>query len=91
MGKTNVKPLGENVLIEPSETKNKTAQGIYLPESNEKETPKEGKVLAIGDAKEIKIKKGQLVIFRQYSGTNIKVDGKKYILVKNEDILAVVE
>ncbi|MFA7319143.1 MAG: co-chaperone GroES [Parcubacteria group bacterium] len=91
MEKTNVKPLGENVLIEPVEIKNKTAQGIYLPESNEKETPKEGKVIAIGEAKEIKVKKGQLVIFRQYSGTDIKVAGKKYIIIKNEDILAIVE
>ncbi len=91
MEKTNVKPLGENVLIETQEVKNKTAQGIYLPESNEKETPKEGKVMAIGESKDIKVKKGQTVIFRQYSGTDIKVNGKKYILIKNEDILAVIE
>jgi len=91
MEKNNVKPLGENVLIEPVEIKNKTAQGIYLPESNEKETPQEGKVLALGDAKEIKVKKGQTVIFRNYSGTSIKANGKKYIIVKNEDILAVIE
>jgi len=91
MQKTNVKPLGENVLIETQEMKNKTATGIYLPESNEKETPKEGRVVAIGDAKEIEVKKGQTVIFRQYSGTDVKINGKKYILIKNEDILAIVE
>ncbi len=91
MEKTNVKPLGENVLVETQEVKTKTATGLYLPESNEKETPKEGRVMAIGESKEIKVKYGQLVIFRQYSGTDIKVNGKKYILVKNEDILAVVE
>jgi len=91
MEKTNVKPLGENVLIETQETKTKTATGIYLPESSEKETPKEGKIVAIGDDKEIKVKKGQVVIFRQYSGTDVKINDKKYILIKNEDILAVIE
>ncbi len=91
MGKKIVKPLGENVLVELQEAKNKTAQGIYLPESTEKETPQEGKIVAIGESKEIKVKKGQVVIFRQYSGTDIKINGKKNILIKNEDILAVVE
>ncbi len=91
MEKTNVKPLGENVLIETQETKTKTTTGIYLPESSEKETPKEGKIVAIGDDKEIKVKKGQVVIFRQYSGTDVKINDKKYILIKNEDILAVIE
>ena len=91
MEKTKVKPLGENVLIETQEMKAKTATGIYLPESSEKETPKEGKVIAIGESKDIKVKKGQTVIFRQYSGTDIKVGDKKYILIKNEDVLAIIE
>jgi chaperonin GroES len=91
MEKTKVKPLGENVLIETQEIKNKTATGIYLPQSSEKETPKEGRVIAVGESKEIKVKKGQVVIFRSYSGTDIKVKDKKYILIKNEDILAVME
>ena len=91
MEKTNVKPLGENVLIETQIVKNKTAQGIYLPQSNEKETPKEGRVIAVGESKDIKVKKGQIVIFRQYSGTDIKISDKKYLLIKNEDILAIIE
>lgn len=91
MERTNVKPLGDNVLIEPQETKKKTAQGIYLPETSSGETPQEGKIIAIGDSKEIKVKKGKTVIFRRYSGTDIKIDDKKYIILKNEDILAVVE
>lgn len=91
MEKTNVKPLGENVLIEIQAVKNKTAQGIYLPESDKKETPQEGRIAAIGESKDIKVKKGQVVIFRQYSGTDIKVNDKKYLLIKNEDILAIIE
>ena len=91
MEKTNIKPLGENVLIELEETKEKTAQGIYLPETNSGEEPKEGKVLAIGGDEKIKVKKGQKVIFRRYSGTDVKKGEKKYVLIKNEDILAVLE
>ena len=91
MEKNSVKPLGENVLIEPQEIKNKTSNGIYLPETKEKETPQTGKVIAIGESKDIKVKKNQTVIFRQYSGTDIKLSGKKYIILKNEDILAVME
>jgi chaperonin GroES len=91
MEKTQVRPLGENVLIEPQEAKKKTAQGIYLPESASGETPQEGKVIAVGESKDIKVKKGQTVIFRRYGGTDIKMGEKKYIILKNEDILAVVE
>lgn len=91
MEKTKVKPLGDNVLVELQEIKSKTATGIYLPESNDKETPKEGKVSAIGDSKDIKVKKGQMIIFRPYSGTDVKVNGKKLVLIKNEDILAIIE
>ena len=91
MEKTNVKPLGENVLIQPQGAKKKTAQGIYLPETSSGETSQEGKVIATGDSKDIKVKKGQTVIFRRYSGTDLKIDDKKYIILKNEDILAIVE
>ncbi|HAI73827.1 MAG TPA: co-chaperone GroES [Candidatus Moranbacteria bacterium] len=91
MEKTNVKPLGDNVLVEPQEAKKKTEQGIYLPDDASGETPQEGKIIAIGDSKEIKVKKGQTVIFKRYGGTDIKINDKKYIILKNEDILAIVE
>jgi len=91
MEKTKVKPLGDNVLVELQTQKSKTATGIYLPESTDKETPEEGKVSAIGDSKDIKVKKGQMIIFRPYSGTDVKIGEKKLVLIKNEDILAVVE
>lgn len=91
MEKKSVKPLGENVLIELQEAKKKTELGIYLPETASGETPQEGKVIAVGDDKDIKVKKGQIVIYRRYSGTDIELNDKKYVLIKNEDILAVVE
>jgi len=91
MAKTNIKPLGENVLVEPMQAKKKTEYGIYLPETSSKEMPQEGKVIAVGDSKDIKVKKGQVVIFRKYSGTEIKADEKELMIIKNEDILAVIE
>jgi chaperonin GroES len=91
MKKESIKPLGDNVLIEFAESKKKTELGIYLPENSSKETPQEGKVVAVGEAKDIKVKKGQIVIFRPYSGTDIKIDDKKYMILKNEDILAIVK
>ena len=91
MEKNNVKPLGDNVLVEIQEAKKKTDQGIYLPDTADRETPQEGKIVAIGDSKEIKVKKNQIVIFKQYGGTDIKINGKKFIILKNEDILAIVE
>ena len=91
MNKTRVKPLGDNVLVEFQEAKSKTERGIYLPESHDKETPKEGTVIAVGDSEDIRVKKGQHIIFRPYSGTDVKIDGKKLTLIKSEDILAIVE
>ncbi|MEK7598270.1 MAG: co-chaperone GroES [Patescibacteria group bacterium] len=91
MGKTSIEPLDDNVLIEPQEAKKKTAQGIYLPDAASGETPQEGKVIATGDNLEIKVKKGQTVIYKRYGGTDIKVSDKKYVILKNEDILAIVK
>lgn len=90
MSKPNIQPLGENVLIEPSKYDTKTASGIVLPDTSE-EKPQEGRVIAVGDDKKIKVKTGQKVIYSKYSGNEIKVGDKEYLLVKNEDILAIVK
>ena len=90
MSKPNIQPLGENVLIEPAKTDTKTASGIVLPDTSG-EKPQEGTVVATGDDKKIKVKKGQKVIYSKYSGNEIKVGEKEYLLVKNEDILAIVK
>jgi chaperonin GroES len=90
MKKELLRPLGENVLIKPLKADVKTKSGIVLPDTASGDRPQEGKVIAVGDDKKIKIKKGQKVIFAKYSGTEIKIGNEEYLIMKNEDILAVV-
>lgn len=90
MKKTNVKPLGKNVLVLPIKPESKTETGIYFPESASPERPQEGQVVAVGTSDKITVKPGQTVIYARYGGTEIKIDNVEYLVVKNEDILAVV-
>jgi chaperonin GroES len=90
MTKPNIQPLGENILVEPAKQDTKTASGIVLPDANG-EKPQEGKVIAVGDDKKIKVKAGQKVIYSKYSGNEVKIADVEYLLVKNEDILAIVK
>lgn len=91
MQKENIKPLGENVLVRLVKANQKTKSGIFLPETVGTDRPQEGKVLAIGESKKIQVKKGQVVIFAKYSGTEIKMGSEDYLILKAEDILATVE
>ena len=93
----NIRPLGDRVLIEPIEEKEQTVGGIIIPDSA-KEKPMQGLVLAVGkktdkDGKEIKfdVKKGDTVLLPKYGGTEVKLNGKKLQLVREEDLLGVVE
>lgn len=90
----NIQPLRDNVVISPEKKseKTKTDTGIYLPESSigENEKPQMGKIVAVGESQKITVKKGQKVIYARYSGTEVLMDGETYVIVKNEDILAVV-
>jgi chaperonin GroES len=95
MAKLNLKPTAGYLLIEPLEAETKTASGIYLPESAS-EKPQKGKVLAVG-ADEITdsgvkrtspVKEGDVVIYKKWGGNEVKIDGKEYLFVKFEDILA---
>ena len=93
----NIRPLGDRVLVEPIEEKEQTVGGIYIPDSA-KEKPMQGKVIAVGkkldkDGKEIPfdVKKGDTVLLPKYGGTEIKLDGKKLQLVREEDLLGVLE
>lgn len=94
-----IKPLADRVIIEQLREKEKTKSGIVLPETVEKEKPEQGKVIAVGsgrlseDGKKIpmEIKKGDVVLFKKYGPDEIKVDGKEYLIAKEEDILAVLE
>ena len=93
----NIRPLGDRVLVEPIEEKEQTVGGIIIPDSA-KEKPMQGKVLAVGkkldkDGKEIAfdVKKGDTVLLPKYGGTEIKLDGKKLQLVREADLLGVLE
>lgn len=90
MKKENIKPLGENVLVKPAKAEKKTESGIVLPETVGTERPQKGRVIAIGDSEKIKVKKGQDVIFAKYSGAEMKIDDVEYLIIKSEDILAIV-
>jgi chaperonin GroES len=93
-----IKPLGDKVLVKRLEAEEKTAGGIVLPDTA-KEKPKEGKIIALGSGKLLddgkrggfQVKKGDRVLFASYAGTEVKVDGEDYILMAEEDILAIVK
>ena len=84
-----INPLSEWVVAKREEASNKTASGFYLPD-NAKEQPKVAAVESVGD-KVKSVKKGDRILFKEYSTTEVKLDGTEYILVKEEDILATVK
>lgn len=86
-----IKPLADRVLIEPKEAETKTAGGIYIPDTA-KEKPQQGTVVAAGPGKKdepMEVKVGDQVIYGKYSGTEVTVEDKKYLIVKQSDILAI--
>lgn len=93
-----IKPLGDRILIKPLEAEKKTKGGIILPDTA-KEKPQEGKVIAVGKGKTLEsgkiepleVKAGNKVLYGKYSGTEIKIDGEEHLIVKEEDILAIIE
>jgi chaperonin GroES len=95
---TNITPLGDKVLVRRLEAEEKTAGGIVLPDTA-KEKPKEGKVIAVGSGKlldsgkrgSFQVKKGDRILFSSYAGTEVKIDGEEYLLMAEEDVLAVVK
>lgn len=86
---TKLEPLGNRVLVQIIEQADRTASGIYLPETA-KEKPQQAKVIAIGEeAKEdLPLQEGDVVLFPKYSGTEVKVDGTEYLILSGDDILA---
>lgn len=91
MHTVNVRPLGKNILVVPQKPEKKTDTGIFLPDTATEERPQQGLVVATGESEKILVKKGQTVIYTRYGGTEVKIDGKEYLIVKNEDVLAVIE
>jgi len=88
----NIKPLADRVLVEPVEAETTTASGIIIPD-NAKEKPQKGKVVAVGNGKKdepMTVKVGDSVLYGKYSGTELKLDGKDYLIMRESDILAIV-
>ena len=92
MSKLKIKPLADRVLVEPLEAETKTASGIIIPDTAT-EKPQKGNVVAVGaGTKEnpISVKVGETVLYGKYSGTELKYEGKDYLIMKESDILAIV-
>ena len=94
----NLKPLGDRLIVEPTESEEVTASGIVLPETA-KEKPQKGEVLAAGPGRrddegkriEMDVKEGDTVLYAKYAGTEVKIDDKKYLIIKEGDVLAIVK
>ncbi|WP_066301067.1 co-chaperone GroES [Bacillus sp. FJAT-29937] len=92
-----LKPLGDRIIIELVETEEKTASGIVLPDTA-KEKPQEGNVVAVGTGRvlengervALEVAQGDRIIFSKYAGTEVKYDGKEYLILRENDILAVI-
>ncbi|GIO28118.1 MAG TPA: co-chaperone GroES [Ornithinibacillus sp.] len=93
-----IKPLGDRVVIELVEQEEKTASGIVLPDSA-KEKPQEGRIVAVGSGRvtesgervQLEVSEGDRIIFSKFAGTEVKYDGKEYLILRESDILAVVQ
>ena len=98
MSNNKIRPLADRVVIEPSEIETKTAGGIVIPDSADKDKPIRGTVIAIGTGRYIdgalqplQVKVGEKVLFGKYAGTNIKLADKEYLVMREEDIMGVLE
>ena len=92
MANVNIKPLADRVLIEPMAAETKTASGIIIPDTA-KEKPQKGTVVAVGPGtkdEEMTVKVGDNVLYGKYSGTDLKLDGGDYLIMRQSDILAIV-
>ena len=86
-----IRPLGTRVVIEPKEAETMTAGGLYIPD-NAKEKPQQGTIVAVGPGSKdepMEVKVGEVVLYGKYAGTEVTVDTKKYLIVKQSDILAI--
>ena len=93
-----IRPLADKVLVQRLEAETKTAGGIVLPDTA-KEKPQKGKIVSVGEGKllddgtrqKVQVKKGETVLFTSYAGTEIKIEGKEYLIMDESDIMAVIE
>jgi chaperonin GroES len=92
MSEVKIKPLADRVLVEPQEAEQKTASGLYIPDTA-KEKPQRGIVVAAGPGTKddkIEVKAGDVVLYGKYAGTEISFDGKDYLIMRQSDILAII-
>ncbi|HMV10401.1 MAG TPA: co-chaperone GroES [Cyclobacteriaceae bacterium] len=92
MAKINFKPNEDRVLVQPAPAEEKTSSGIIIPDTA-KEKPQKGKVIAVGDGledKPVTVKVGDNVLYGKYSGTEITIDGKDYLIMRNSDIFGTI-
>lgn len=93
-----IRPLADKVLVQRLEAETKTAGGIVLPDSA-KEKPQRGKIVSVGEGKllddgtrkKVQVKKGDIVLFTSYAGTEIKIESKEYLIMDESDIMAIIE
>ncbi|WP_305046430.1 co-chaperone GroES [Geoalkalibacter sp.] len=94
----NIRPLNDRIIVERLEEETKTAGGLIIPDTA-KEKPQQGKVIAVGHGKKtedgkvlpLDVKAGDKVLFGKYAGTEIKIEGKEYLMMREDDILGVIE
>lgn len=92
MSEVKIKPIADRVVVEPAEAETKTVGGIIIPDTA-KEKPQRGKVIAVGDGKKdepMTVKVGDSVLYGKYSGTEVSIDGKDFLIMRESDIYAIV-
>ena len=94
----NLRPLADRIVVEAQQAASQTPGGIYIPDSAGKDSPVEGKVLAVGTGRcvdgkiqPLQIKVGERVLFGKYAGTNVKLNQKEYLVMREEDIIGVID
>lgn len=93
MSKLNIKPLADRVIVESAEAEEKTASGIIIPDTA-KEKPQKGVIVAVGSGKKdepMTVKEGDEVLYGKFAGTEITVDGKEYLIMRESDIFAITQ
>lgn len=93
-----IRPLSDRIVVEPKENESKTAGGIVIPDTADKDKPMQGTIIAIGNGKYIdgkitplQVKVGDQVLFGKYAGTNFKFEGSEYLVMREEDVMGVLE
>jgi chaperonin GroES len=95
---TKIRPLSDRIVVEAKETESKSAGGIVIPDTADKDKPMQGTVIAIGNGKlvdgkihPVQVKVGEKILFGKYAGTTVKLDDKDYLVMREDDVMGVIE